>query len=64
MAIATQPHMLPLSKAVLVLRIFQLIFAVVIFGISVYGAVYSSVSGIILNLFTVRLLLPPSILLP
>ena len=56
MAVEPQPHMLVLSKAFLGLRIVQLILSVAVLGICIYGAVYAPVSGIILNIFTVRML--------
>jgi hypothetical protein len=53
MAVEPQPHMIVMPKAFLALRIFQMIFAVFVLGVCIYGAIGAPVSGIILNIFTV-----------
>lgn len=53
MAVALQPHMIVMPKAFLALRVFQMIFAVFVLGVCIYGATGVTASGIILNIFTV-----------
>jgi hypothetical protein len=54
MAVEIQSHMIAVPKAFIGLRIVQLVFAVIIFGISIYGCLAGSIPGPALNLFTVR----------
>jgi hypothetical protein len=47
--------MIVMPKAFLALRIFQMVFAVFVLGVCIYGATGDPVSGIDLNIFTVSI---------
>jgi hypothetical protein len=53
MAVQPQSHMIVMPKGFLALRIFQMIFAVFVFGVCIYGATGAPIAGIDLNIFTV-----------
>lgn len=53
MAVEPQPHMIVMPNAFLALRVFQMVFAVFVLGVCIYGATGAAVAGIILNIFTV-----------
>lgn len=57
MAVQPQSHMIVMPKAFIALRVFQMVFAVFVLGVNCYGvSLYAgSVSGIILNIFTVSI---------
>jgi len=52
MAVDPQPHMIVMPKAFLALRVFQMVFAVFVLGVCIYGAIGAPVSGVVLNIFT------------
>lgn len=54
MAAKEAPHIVVMSKAFLVLRIFQIIFALIPLGICIFGVIYVALDAFILNIFTVR----------
>lgn len=47
--------MIVMPKAFLALRVFQMVFAVFVLGVCIYGATGAPVSGIDLNIFTVSI---------